>query len=261
MWDCDGTATKIVMKQIALDFGNSRVKCYAQGPQLLGAFAYSAMDWDETLLSTILNHMQDEECEIGISSVNPAMDQQFNAIVDGKQCITHIRTKSLLMQSNLIDFSEIIGMGEDRMHGLFGALTHSKAPLITIDCGTAITFNILDSEHKCLGGSIMPGLSTMYTALGTVTAGLPTLAPHPTIAYSGTNTHDAIHVGVSTAISGAILKYLGQFPDFSFFIFGGDAELICGIMDETSRNRLQYEPYIIAKGIFKALELMKETHS
>jgi len=260
MWYCDGTATKIVMKQIALDFGNSRVKCYAQGPQLLGAFAYSAMDWDEALLSTILNHMQDEECEIGISSVNPAMDQQFNAIVDGKQCITHIRTKSLLMQSNLIDFSEIIGMGEDRMHGLFGALTHCKAPLITIDCGTAITFNILDSEHKCLGGSIMPGLSTMYTALGTVTAGLPTLAPHPTVSSSGTNTHDAIHVGISSAISGAILKYLGQFPDFSFCIFGGDAEAILEIMDENSKKRLQLKLDSIAQGIFKALDLSKDSN-
>jgi type III pantothenate kinase len=248
------------MKYIALDFGNSRVKCYAQGPQLLGAFAYSASEWDSELLSTIMNHVQNDECLIGISSVHPAMDQQFNQILDEIPNLKHIRTKSLLMNSGIIDFSEITGMGEDRLHGLFGAFTKCKAPLITIDCGTAITFNILDAEHKCLGGSIMPGLSTMYEALGTVTAGLPTLAPNPTISSSGTNTNDAIHVGISSAISGAIIKYLGQFPDFSFCIFGGDAEAILEIMDSNSKKRLQFEPDSIGQGILKALALSKDSN-
>lgn len=248
------------MKYIALDFGNSRVKCYAQGPQLLGAFAYSATEWDAELHAIIMNDIQEQECLIGISTVNPAMDQQFNQILDTIPRLQHIRTKSLLMNSGIIDFSEITGMGEDRMHGLFGALNQCKAPLITIDCGTAITFNILDEERKCLGGSIMPGLSTMYEALGTVTAGLPNLSPNPTLSCSGTNTHDAIHAGVSSAISGAILKYLGQFPDLSFCIFGGDAEAVLEIMDNNSKKRLLFKPDSIAQGIFKALALSTDTH-
>jgi type III pantothenate kinase len=248
------------MKHIALDFGNSRVKCYAQGPHLLGAFAYSASEWDSALLSTIINHVQKDECLIGISSVNPAMDQKFNQILDEIPSLKHIRTKSLLMNSGIIDFSEITGMGEDRMHGLFGAFTQCKAPLITIDCGTAITFNILDAEHKCLGGSIMPGLSTMYEALGTVTSGLPKLAPNPTLSFSGSNTHDAIHAGISSAISGAIRNYLDQFSDFSFCIFGGDAEAILEIMDENSKKRLQFKPDSIGQGIFKALILSKDSN-
>ena len=248
------------MKYIALDFGNSRVKCYAQGPQLLGTFAYSATEWDSELHAIIMNYVQEEECLIGISTVNPVMDQQFNQILDTIPSLQHIRTKSLLMNYGIIDFSEITGMGEDRMHGLFGALTQCKAPLITIDCGTAITFNILDAEKKCLGGSIMPGLSTMYEALGTVTAGLPKLSPNPTLSCSGTNTHDAIHAGISSAISGAILKYLGQFPDLSFCIFGGDAEAILEIMDDNSKKRLQFKPDSIAQGIFKALALSIDAH-
>jgi pantothenate kinase type III len=248
------------MKYIALDFGNSRVKCYAQGPQLLGAFAYSAMDWDNQLHSTIMLHIGEEKCRIGISSVNPSMDQHFNVILDDIANINHIRTKALLINSGIIDFSEISGMGEDRIHGLFGALSQSNAPLITIDCGTAITFNILDEHKKCLGGSIMPGLSTMYEALGTVTAGLPKLAPNPTHSCAGTNTHDAIHAGISTAISGAILKYLSKFPDATFCILGGDAEAILEIMDENSRKRLQFKPDSIAVGVFTALFLTQETN-
>ena len=106
----------------------------------------------------------------------------------------------------------------------------------------------------------MPGLSTMYEALGTVTAGLPKLSPNPTLSCSGTNTHDAIHAGISSAISGAILKYLGQFPDLSFCIFGGDAEAILEIMDDNSKKRLQFKPDSIAQGIFKALALSIDAH-
>ena len=83
------------MKYIALDFGNSRVKCYAQGPQLLGAFAYSASEWDSELLSTIMNQVQEEECLIGISSVNPAMDQQFNQVLDEIQLIMSLGSEKI----------------------------------------------------------------------------------------------------------------------------------------------------------------------
>jgi type III pantothenate kinase len=244
------------MKRFALDFGNSRVKCYAQGPQLLGAFAYSASDWEDALLSVIRQFADDEDCLLGISSVNPAMDMQFDGTLDNEKQIHHIRTKPLIINSGIIDFSEVSGMGEDRMHGLLGAMSHFSPPLITIDCGTAITFNILNAERKCLGGSIMPGFTTMYKSLGAVTAGLPNLAPSPTHSKFGNNTNDAIHVGISTAISGAITTYLQEFQEFSFCIFGGDAEAILGIMDKRSKIRLLYAPDCIAEGIFKALDIM-----
>lgn len=249
------------MKLIALDFGNSRVKCYAQGPQLLGAFAYTVMDWEKTLLNEILDHTSGEACLIGISSVNPAMDQQCNVLLDEIPHIKHIRTKTLIVESGIIDFSDISGLGEDRIHGLFGAMSHFNPPLITIDCGTAITFNIIDVNNKCQGGAIMPGFTTMYGALGVFTAGLPTLAPQPTRSYAGMNTNDAIHVGISSAIIGAINKYLDQFPQSSFCIFGGDAEAIIQIMDENAKKRLEYRPDCIAEGIFKALKSIAETDS
>ena len=247
------------MKLIALDFGNTRVKCHAQGPQSLGAFAYTVMDWETSLLNEILKHANGEACMIGISSVNPAMDQQFNVILDEIPGIKYVRTKSLILDSGIIDFSEISGIGEDRMHGLHGAMSHCKPPLITIDCGTAITFNRVDAERKCQGGAIMPGFTTMYGALGTFTSGLPQLAPHPTRSNSGKNTNDAIHVGISLAIIGAICKYLEQFPDHTFCIFGGDAEAIIEIMDENAKKRLELRPDCIAEGIFKALKSMIET--
>lgn len=242
------------MIRFALDFGNSRVKCHAQGPQYLGAFAYSSTDWDIELLRIIKDHAQGADCIIGISSVNPSMDQHITKLLD-EEHITSIRTKSLLTKADTIDFSCISGMGEDRMHGLFGALQLTKPPLITIDCGTALTYNVLDAHGICLGGAILPGFTTMYTTLGSKTAGLPQLAPQSTKSIIGASTHEAIHAGISSAMSGAILNCIMAYPQHEILIFGGDAESIMAIMDDKSPKKLHFAPDCIAHGIFAALDL------
>lgn len=250
----NGATSEIDMIHFALDFGNSRVKCYAQGPQLLGAFAYSTSDWDVALIAIIKEHAQGKEYIIGISSVNPGMDQQFSSSLELSAC-TMIRTKSLLIESGSIDFSNISGMGEDRMHGLYGALQITQSPLITIDCGTAITFNVLNEQSVCLGGAIMPGFTTMYGTLSSQTAGLPLLAPQPTTHITGISTQDAIHAGISSAISGAISKFIEAYPDYEFLVLGGDAESIMAIMENKPHKQIQYVPDCIAHGIFAALAL------
>lgn len=249
-----GTSAKNRMIRFALDFGNSRVKCYAQGPQFLGAFAYSSHDWDEEILRIMKEHAQGEDCIIGISSVNPSMDQQFTELLDEQHC-TSIRTKSLLQCSSNINFSLVSGMGEDRMHGLFGAMHIVNPPLITIDCGTAITYNVLDEHGTCLGGAILPGFTTMYKTLGMQTAGLPQLAPQSTLSIIGASTSEAMHAGISSAISGAIHQCLQAFPKHAILIFGGDAESIMAIINDECHERLQYAPDCIARGIFAALDL------
>lgn len=250
----DGATSKIDMIHFALDFGNSRVKCYAQGPHLLGAFAYSTNDWDTTLIAIIEEYAQGKEYIIGISSVNPGMDQQFTGALEHERCTT-IRTKTLFVESGTIDFSNISGMGEDRMHGVFGALQVTQSPFITIDCGTAITFNVVNEKGICLGGAIMPGFTTMYSALSSQTAGLPLLAPQPTTHITGISTQNAIHAGISSAISGAISNYKDAYPDYEFLVLGGDAESIMAIMEGKHQKQLRYVPDCIARGIFAALAL------
>lgn len=242
------------MIHFALDFGNSRVKCYAQGPQFLGAFAYSSQDWDREVLRIMSEYARGDSYITGISSVNPGMDQQFAQLLDDQACTT-VRTKTLLIESGIIDFSNISGMGEDRMHGLFGALQLTSSPLMTIDCGTAITYNVLNEEGVCLGGAILPGFTTMYSTLASKTKGLPLLAPQPTQEIIGTNTQDAIHAGISTAISGAINRCINAYPTYTILMLGGDAESIMAILDDSTQKRVIYAPDCIARGIFAALQL------
>ena len=56
-------------------------------------------------------------------------------------------------------------LGIDRWLALIGARHLEKQMLCVVDCGTAITVDVLSIQGQHLGGLIMPGITTMYNAL------------------------------------------------------------------------------------------------
>ena len=66
--------------------------------------------------------------------------------------------------------------------------------LLVVDLGTCITFDVVDSQNRYLGGNISPGLQMRLQALHQFTQALPLVSldednPVPVI---GSNTLDAI---------------------------------------------------------------------
>ncbi len=64
-------------------------------------------------------------------------------------------------------------LGQDRLVNAYAGVMLFGAPLIIIDFGTAITFDIVSGQKEYLGGMILPGLSTSLEALSQKTALLP----------------------------------------------------------------------------------------
>lgn len=64
-------------------------------------------------------------------------------------------------------------VGQDRLVGSFAARELYGAPLIVIDFGTAITFDIVSKKGEYLGGIIVPGIRLTAEALFNKTALLP----------------------------------------------------------------------------------------
>ncbi len=56
-------------------------------------------------------------------------------------------------------------LGADRLANLMGALAHCDPPFLVMDSGTATTFCLMDSKRRYLGGAIVPGLETSFSAL------------------------------------------------------------------------------------------------
>ncbi|MDE1920981.1 MAG: type III pantothenate kinase [Candidatus Omnitrophica bacterium] len=64
-------------------------------------------------------------------------------------------------------------VGQDRLVGAFGAMKIYGRPLIVVDLGTAVTFDVISPKGEYLGGAIVPGLRLSAESLFLKTALLP----------------------------------------------------------------------------------------
>jgi type III pantothenate kinase len=114
-------------------------------------------------------------------------------------------------------------LGVDRWLALLGAWQRVRGAVCVIDCGSAVTVDILDGEAHHLGGLIAPGLQMMRDALAASTA-LPAVVGAAD-ATLGRDTHAAIQAGTSVAVLGLMDRARRMAPeDAQLLITGGDAQ-------------------------------------
>jgi len=66
-------------------------------------------------------------------------------------------------------------LGQDRLVNAYSACTLYQTPLVVIDSGTAITFDVVSKDKKYLGGLIIPGMEISLKSLKEKTALLPSI--------------------------------------------------------------------------------------
>ncbi len=133
-----------------------------------------------------------------------------------------------------LDFSRYDrqALGGDRIANIAAAAAWSDgAPVLVLDCGSAITSEAITGEGIFQGGVILPGRTMQRRALATFTAQLPEI---PTDAEMppgcGKNTAQAIKAGVDWGALGAVKEIIAQtqklseFSDCKVLIIGGDAQ-------------------------------------
>lgn len=108
-----------------------------------------------------------------------------------------------------INYPRPAGIGQDRLANAIAAQALFGVPVIVIDMGTAVTFDIV-SINGYEGGIIAPGLEIMTRYLHQQTALLPELDPNDLVAASGIGktTRDAMRLGCSVGFSGMIHSLL-----------------------------------------------------
>ncbi len=124
-------------------------------------------------------------------------------------------------------------LGVDRWLGLLGLCQEAVLPACLVDCGTAITLDLLDREGRHRGGLIAPGLETMRRSLQASAHGLDLLEASPEAAVLGLDTASCIQAGCLTACAGLVEKSLARLTGslnepVRLVMTGGDAGRIGG---------------------------------
>jgi len=136
-------------------------------------------------------------------------------------------------------------LGVDRWLTLVAVRNLYQKPVCIVDCGTAITVDLLDADGNHQGGLISPGLTLMKQSLATGTAALP----FNDINYKvgpASFTEAAIYSGTLAAAVGLIEQVLSkQSNALSLILTGGDAEIIAAQLN----NELIIDRELVLRGL------------
>jgi len=207
-----------LQKYACLDFGNTDVKV---------AF------FEKGELSSVKRFGSDNELfdywsfdiPVAVSSVrNKLLETE---LMNYFKKLTFIHFNSILPFHNSYASPETLGI--DRLCNVAALSSKSgNASKLSIDLGTCIKFDFLDSNNHYLGGSISPGLKMRFRALNQLTANLPLIEPGMNPELIGQTTSESIRSGVQNGIIaevlGMISQYEEQYPDLNVYFTGGDLQ-------------------------------------
>ena len=142
-----------------------------------------------------------------------------------------------------VDYPKPASIGADRLANSVAARRRFGAPVVVVDFGTAVTFDVVDRAGDYIGGIIAPGLAAMTDYLHEKTALLPRIQIREVSTAIGKSTEHAMLVGAVHGYRGLIRGLLAELKrelkatKLPVIATGGYAKLIASKMPEISAVR------------------------
>lgn len=209
---------------LVVDQGNTRVK--------LGFFNDENVLVERVIAPTVdvpflLPYFERHQPECGIVSTVSELNPDVLAYLQSKlkKCIFFNHETPIPLKNT---YRTPQSLGLDRIAAAVGAWTLKPGcPLLIVDMGTAITYDVVDSNGTFLGGNIAPGMQMRFKSLHVFTKKLPLVQPNSNFLRLGVDTDSAICAGV---MQGIVLEtdayydlFHQQYPGLFAFLTGGDS--------------------------------------
>jgi type III pantothenate kinase len=107
-----------------------------------------------------------------------------------------------------IDYPKPRTIGPDRLANAIAARRRFGAPVVVVDFGTAVTFDVVDKSGNYIGGIIAPGLAAMTDYLHERTALLPRIRMREIRSPVGKSTEQAMLVGAVHGYRGLVRELI-----------------------------------------------------
>ena len=139
-----------------------------------------------------------------------------------------------------IDYPRPNTIGPDRLANAVAARHRFGAPVVVVDFGTAVTFDVVNARGNYVGGIIAPGLAAMTNYLHEKTALLPQIEIRDIKTSIGKSTEEAMLVGAVQGYRGLVRELIGNLKRelrarrLPVVATGGYAKLIAAKLPEIS---------------------------
>jgi type III pantothenate kinase len=229
------------MANLTIDIGNTRIKSALFDKKALqDEFVHLTLDealdcWKNLRFSRCI-----------VSSVKWTESELRGLLPFGFQILNH---DTKLPIENKYGSPKTLGL--DRIAAATGAWSMvNQKPVLSIDLGSCITFDLVDQSGSFLGGAISPGLAMRAKAMNEFTARLPLVElknrPRKLI---GDSTVSCIEIGIWSGIGyeimGQIKAYQEKYPQIEVFVCGGDAQSF----DSLVKDHIFVVPNLVLHGL------------
>ena len=235
---------------LLIDVGNSRIKWSVwQNNQMTDnlKFFYGEENLQDLLLKNLANVSRQKVFVCSVA--NPKIGQIITKWFDSYWGIPAEFVETQRQQLGVVNaYHNEKALGVDRWLGMLAAYQRYKKAVCVIDCGTAVTLDLVNETGQHLGGLIMPGLHMMRQSLLMGAQRIDSLQGEVTVLAN--NTEDAViggckHLLVS-GLHGLYKKYCKQLgSELLCVVTGGDGESIAKAMD----INCHYEEDLILYGL------------
>jgi len=150
-----------------------------------------------------------------------------------------------------VDYPKPATIGADRLANAVAARQRFGAPVVVVDFGTAVTFDVVNRQGDYIGGIIAPGLAAMTEYLHEKTALLPKIKIREIKSAIGKSTEEAMLVGAVHGYRGLVRELIGELKQelrtakLPVVATGGYARLIAARLPEISA----VEPDLTLEGL------------
>ena len=242
------------MKLLA-DIGNTRVKwAYTDNTTVLGhgAFSYTPGEFPELLADSWRGLKR--PAQVCFASV-------ADAGVTARLCGYVRSTWNLEAQQAVAEreraglrnaYDDVEALGVDRWLVMLAAWSRYKKPLCVIDCGTAITVDVILEDGQHSGGFILPGLVLTASALARETHGIGEHRERRLQLELGRSTAACINNGFAVALVGLLERCFEKTREqhgveLLTVITGGGAQQVLPLLPGHPVHR----PHLVLQGLMR----------
>lgn len=224
---------------LLVDIGNTRLKWQCR--QKNKTLASSAGSYGDTGIAEFLENTWSSlpaPDQVVISSVAiESVNHQINEWVEKHWSLPPHFVRSVDPYPGVINgYVKPEQLGVDRWVTIISAYVKFKGPVAVVDCGTAVTIDLVDGGGKHRGGWILPGLNTSVNCLRKNTA-IPGFDDAEPQLQPARSTAEAVANGSLLTIVGAIGRIAKDLTEQTGFnkvrwvLTGGDADRLSTAID------------------------------
>lgn len=194
---------------LLVNIGNTNTTIrHAHGGHIRGAIQFSSQPprYRSACIESLRKYMRSQQAIDGvvICSVIPSCTNAWRKALKQNALPAPVIVSSSLNLGYRFDYPAPATIGADRLANMSGAVLRHPSPLVTVDIGTAVTFEVVDHSGRFIGGAIAPGPGLFVEYMAMRTALLPHIDVSGRVPRIGKSTVTSMRIGARVGYAGML---------------------------------------------------------